>query len=348
MKKMGRNNSEGRLDVKSVYARVCAALFIYTALGIYLYQPYFAYFKALQYLVVINSVLGALGCFVLSRRWLSSFWASTFAGAVYGFSPLALGFAAYHPLAGTSLVLTGWLFCPAAFWTSWARVSKKTVWTVVVTTALSLLPFIAIALFFWAFAQQQVGPFFPLPKNVKLYSLNMVSLMVPLAIKPHDFIFGFYHIPTVVGLMGLFMYFSSRRIGALIIALVGLFLAFYDSVLQVSPIAWALIPMLFCSILIGLGTQAMAWAGQADRKWILVCTVIAAALAAATYYLSFRFGSAYLEAAKMYTTAAVLMAGIFFMAKAQVRWHVLRWLLLCTALGIDILAGAKCIADQIF
>ena len=348
MKKTDYISTQSPSKTSGIYLKLCAAAIIYTLLAIYIYQPYLADFKPRQFLIILNSIIAALGCFVLTRRWLTSFWASIFAGAIYGFSPFALGFAAYHPFAGISLAMTGWLFCPAAFWTDWTRLSRNNFQAKIITTFLSILPFLIIGLFFWTLAHRQVGPFFPLPKNLKLYLLNMTGLVVPLAMEPHNFIFGFYHIPTIVGLMGFFIYFSSRRTGALIIALAGLFLAAYDSILQVSPIVWALIPMLFCSVMTGLGTQAIAWAGQNDRKWILICTVIAVALAAATYYLSFRFHSPYLEAAKMYTTAAVLMATIFFMAKAKVRWHFLRWLILCTALGIDILAGAKAIVDQIF
>ena len=71
---------------------------------------------------------------------MSAFWASFFAGAIYGFGPFALGLANFHPTAGLLAATIPWLFCPATFgpkarwqWVSWP---------------LSALPFLAILLFF--------------------------------------------------------------------------------------------------------------------------------------------------------------------------------------------------------
>ena len=230
MKESRQNTVGGPLGRRLHAGRICAAAVIYIGLAVYLYQPYLKHFKIIQYIIGLNSILAALGCFVLSRRWISAFAASVFAGVVYGFSPFAFGFAAYHPLAGVPLAILPWLFCPAAFWRRWFGLTRKSFWAGLVTAGLSLLPFVVIAFFFWACAQESIGPFFPLPKNAKLHLAGMLGLVTPLALKPHNFIFGFYHIPTVVGLMGLFIYSASARIGVMIIAAAGLCLAFCDSV----------------------------------------------------------------------------------------------------------------------
>jgi len=330
-----------------VYTGICVAVFFYAVLGWYLYRPYLKDFEPVQYFVVLNSVIGAVGCFVLSRRWVGAIAGSVLAGAVYGYSPFALGFAAYHPLAGVVLAAVPWLFCPAAFLPRRLGVNK-TLRITAVTAGLSLLPFIVMAVLFWLLAQHSMGPFFPLPKNEKLHLANLAGLVALGRLKPENFIFSLYHVPLAAGVMGLFMYFSARRIGVSIIVLVAFCLAFSDSVFQVSPIVWALIPMLCLSILAGLGMEGLTWCGRADRRWVLVCVFLMAALAIITYLLGLKLAGQYHQAAKMHATAAVLMGVMFFMAKAQLRWHLFRWVLLYMGAGVDILLGARHIVDKIF
>ena len=81
-------------------SKFTAAAVIYAGLAFYLYQLYFRHFNKLQYLVVVNACFAAMGSFVLSRRWVASFWGSFFAGAIYGFGPFLLGLAKFHPTAG--------------------------------------------------------------------------------------------------------------------------------------------------------------------------------------------------------------------------------------------------------
>ena len=338
-------NIGGPVANKGLCCKVSAAALAYIALSVYLYQPYFEHFSVLQYLIVANSVCAALGCFVLSRRWISAFPASLFAGAAYGFSPFAFGFAAYHPSAGLPLAIMPWLFCPAAYW---ATQKNRTTWTAIASAVLSLLPFLVIALFFWLCAQPHFGPLFPLPKHVKLNLDDIVGLVAPLALKPHQFTFGFYHVPLIVGLMGLCMYVAVHRIKVMIIVAAGLALAFASPIFQTPPIVWALIPALYFSILIGLGMQGLVLAGQPDRKWILLCLIVAAVLALVTILPPFRFPETFEASVEMYLIACVLMGSIFFTAKAGYRWHPLRWFFLCVGLGFDILLSACYIVDRIF
>ena len=95
------------------YSRFVMAATIYAGFAVYLYQPYFKRFGALQYLVVVNSCLAACGCYVLSRRWVESFAGSLFAGAIYGFGPFTLGMAKFHPAAGLLVAIIPLLFWPA-------------------------------------------------------------------------------------------------------------------------------------------------------------------------------------------------------------------------------------------
>ena len=342
MQNDSQKNVAGRTRL---YCTIAAAAVLYIALGVYLYQPYFKYFNLHQYLVVAGSVCGALGCFVLSGRWINAFGALLFAGAIYGFSPFALGFAAYHPSAAFPLAVLPWLFCSAAFWRAH---QNKTLLTTVASAVLALLPFLVISLFFRLCAQPRFGPLFPLPLDTKLHLADVLGLVAPLALKPHEFTFGFYHVPLVIGLMGLFMYLAVHRIKVMIIVATGLVLACTGPVLQTPPVVWALIPAMYCSVLIGLGLQGLSLTGQADRKWILLCLVTAAALALVTILSALKSPGAFLDSAKMYGLACVLMAGIFFITKAGCRWRTLRWVLLSAGLGIDILLGARFIVDKIF
>ena len=87
----------GMMDIRPS-AAAPAALGLYITLAVCLYHPYLNSFKPIDFFFLLNSAIGALGCFVITMRWVSVFWAALLAGAVYGFSPYALSFAAYHPL----------------------------------------------------------------------------------------------------------------------------------------------------------------------------------------------------------------------------------------------------------
>ena len=125
---------------------IAGATACYLALALHLYRPYIPKFEPVQYLFIINSIAGALGCFVLSRRWVSSFVGSLFAGAIYGFGPFALSFAAYHPFAGLPMAAVPWLFCQAAFFRH-NTLHQTNGHEFVGLAVLKLLPIAAIALF---------------------------------------------------------------------------------------------------------------------------------------------------------------------------------------------------------
>ena len=329
-----------------------AACVIYIAVCLYLYHPYLPGPEPDRYIIImVNSVVGAVGCFVLSRRWIGTFLGSLFAGVVYGFSPLAFGLASYHPLAGVPLAFLPWLFCPAAFWRKYAirynrRVPASRFGGTAITTALCLIPFLAVIIYFLLCSNQPISVF-PIPLE-KLHLTNLAGLIAPLAMKPHDFVLSVYHVPLPACLMGLCMAIASKRTGIMVIAGCAIVLAFSKPLFgQVPSVVWALIPMLVASILVGLGMEAFAWAGTADRQWVLFCAAATAVIAGGCLYLTATKGPLYRPAAVMHTLAIVMVCIVYFMERARLRLHALRWTLLSAAMGIDILLCSRYIIDSI-
>ena len=333
--------------------RFAAAALFYSGFAIYLYHPYFKGFGTLQLqdIFAVNVTVASLGCFVLSRRWVASFWGSLFAGAIYGFGPFVLALAKFHEMVGLLAAAVPWLFCPAAFfprdrrrWLSWP---------------LAVLPFLAILLFFQLSACYS---FFPLSINTRLRLADLAGLLSPLAVAKRNVnttLVGFYHIPIASLIMGFLMLLTARRLGILALLAVSTALAFCGSFFDVSPIMWLAVAVLCCSVIIGAGMQGFASAGSADRGWILLPAAAMAALAIvalllATKYFQFflglgdKYARLLVDAAKIYILGAVAVAIIFFMARAKLRLHWLRWLILCSATAIDLLWGARFIVDKIF
>jgi hypothetical protein len=329
-----------------------SAAIIYAGFALYLYQPYLKYFNALEYLFVAGPCLASLGCFVLSRRWVASFWGSVFAGAIYGFGPFVLGLARFHPTAGLLAASIPWSFCPAGFA---SRVKRR--W---LSTPLSLLPFLAVVLFFQVSAHFRL---FAVPIRTKMRLADLAGLLAPTVMAERGVtsvnLVGFYHIPIAALVMGFSMLLAARRFGIIAILIAGTALAYCDSFLNVSPIMWLSIPVLCCSVLMGAGMQALACAGSADRKWVLTVAGIMAALSVVTLLLAtkyfqivFGLGKGYarlfLSAAYMYILGVVALAIVFFIARAKLRLAALRWTVLCSAMSVDIFLGARFVVDKIF
>ncbi|MHC4653457.1 MAG: hypothetical protein ACYS91_00390 [Planctomycetota bacterium] len=328
-------------------AKLATSAGIYVAFAICLYQPHFKKFDPLQYLVVVNVCLSALGCFVLSRRWVSSFAGSFFAGAIYGFGPFGLWLSGFHPSAGLLAASIPWLLCPAAL------CSKRKWW---ISAPLSTLPFLAIWLAFQVSVHYRL---FPIPIHTKLHLVDLASLLAPLvALERTMPLVGFYHVPIAALVLGSSMLLKARRFGIMAIFAVGTILAFCGPFFNISPILWLTIPVLCCSILIGIGIQGFALAGYADRKWVLITTGIMAALAITTLLLAIKYqnlfaglGAKYArlltQTAKLYILGAITTAVIFFMARAKLRLTALRWIILSLAIAVDILFCASFIAYRI-
>ena len=159
-------------------------------------------------------------------------------------------------------------------------------------------------------------------------------------------------------MMGFAMLFAARRVGIIAIFCLGTVLAFSSSFLSVSPIIWLSIPTVCCSVLVGVGLQGLAFAGFADRKWVLLVSIILgtfaiAALLLATKYFQIFLGLAadyarlFTQTGKMYILGAVAVGIIFFIIRAKLRVTVIRLIILSAAMAIDIFFSARFIVDKV-
>ncbi|MCK4752130.1 MAG: hypothetical protein KAS75_01695 [Planctomycetes bacterium] len=345
----GKTSHSIGFGIKSNLGGFFAATFIYVGFSVYLYQPYFQHFKTIQYLFVVNVCLASMGCYILSRRWVVSFIGSFFAGAIYGFGPFSLGLAGYHPTVGFLAAAVPWLFLPATYGPKgkfrWLRIP------------LSALPFLGIVVFFQVSAYYRL---FAVPTQAKLYLYDLGGLLAPLVMAERSMVVvGFYHIPIAALVMGFSMLLMARRFGIMVILCIGVILAFCSLGLNISPIMWLTIPVLCCAILIGAGTDGLAFAGSSDRKWIFASALIMAALSATTFFLAMKYRNTFAglglnhaklltESCKMYALGTITVAIIYILTLAKLRVHWLRLAVLCFSIGVDIFFSARFIVDKIF
>jgi len=326
------------------YGKFVVAGLVFAGFAASLFWWRFEGLKRWEFLLPVNICAGALGCYVLSRRWISSFLGSLFAGAIYGFGPFMLGLGKFHPTAGFLAASIPWLFCPSAFGgkTKWRRN----------TGLLVILPFAAIVLFFELSAYYGL---FPVPIRIRLGSDDLVSLFVPLVVAEHDIVnttmVGFYHIPIAALVMGGAMLLAAKRLHIVAICFVGVALACCKSFLDVSPVMWLSIPAVCCSVLIGAGIEGLTLAGSADKKWLLTAAIIQGACAIAALFLATKYFQVFLglgdkyarlfvQTAEMYVLGAVVVLILFFTAAAKLRIRPIRWAILCLSMAIDIYLAA--------
>lgn len=333
------------------YTRFVAAAAIYAAFAVYLYRPYFKGFNSprLQDVFIVVAPLACLGCYTISRRWVAGFAGSFFAGALYGFGPYALGLAKFHSTAGLLVAAIPWLFWPAVF-------GPKGRWRFV-RVLLSVLPFLAIVVFFQLAAHLRL---YPIPIQLKLHAADVAGLFAPLVAADRQMtLAGFYHVPLAGLIVGLFVLVAARRLKIAAILVVPTILAFCGPVFAVSPIVWLAITMLCGSVVVGTGMQALIYAGPADRKWILSACIVMGTLAIATLFCAtecFRafagLGSGYavlfVHTAKMYVLGAIAAAILYFLVRANLRAHWVRLLVLCAPMMLDIFFSARFVIGRIF
>jgi hypothetical protein len=329
--------------------KLTAAGVVYAGFAVYLYQPYFKSFEAIRYLVIANVCLACLGCFVLSRRWMGSFAASFFAGAIYGFGPFVLGLTRYHPAGGLLAAAVPWLFCPAAF-----GPKGRQRW---LSRLFLALPVVTILSFFRVSAYFRL---FAIPIQDRLHLADLAGLLAPLVMADRGLsVVGFYHVLLAPLMMGFCILLAARRFGIMAIFVTTAVLGFCEPVLGVSPIIWFSIAALCCSVLIGVGIQGLAGAGFADRRWVLAVIMVMLVLSSVTLLLAVKYFQLFAglgaknaklltEAARMYLLGAAAVAVVFFMARARLRLGWLRLVMLCSAMTFDIFIGARFIVDKIF
>jgi len=339
--------NQKKKSFKSTGALVTTSIVIF--FSIYLYLPHFRNFEKTDLLILINTALASLGCYILSSRWVTSSWARFFAAVSYGFGPYMLGLAKFHPAAGSLAALLPWLFCPAALW-----FKGKPHWLQLLFSA---LPFVAILLFFKLSAEYGL---YPVPIQTQLNLNDLSGLPAPLAAAERQLhIIGFYHVSLATLLMGSFMTLAARRIGLIIIFIAGTILAFCQPIFEVvSPLSWLNIPVLCGSILIGTGIQALASAGPADKKWLLLIAGIMGGLSVLMLLLARKYSSVFAGlgekyaglftfTAYMYILATVVTGIIFFMTCAKLRLRWLRLAIISSALGVDIFYSAQLLIRKI-
>lgn len=337
--------SEGPASLEAA-RKFGSALLFYIALSVYLFP--FGRFSGYHFLYAVNPILAAWGAYFLSRRWIHHWTPSLLAGAVYGFSPFALSFASFQqPIAGLSYVMIPWLFLPSIYWhknkpADAVRMFMRTVFV--------LLPFAGVCLLFWTTSQKWAGPYFLMPKNLQLTPRHFTDLVFPLYQRGAYLTFGVFHVPLVLSIMGIFVLVSIQRISVIIPVAVALILCFLEPILQVSPIIWAAIPVLFLAILSGLGFEAILLTGKADSRWIIACAAVATALTAFFGGLMIRrlTGWVFELTALMYAAGASALWLVVFFSKAGHRWPWTRWILLAAAVTIDIVLSARYLVDKLF
>jgi hypothetical protein len=329
--------------------RFFGAAVIYICFCIYLYHPYFSRFERAEFLFGLNSLLGALGCYVLSKRWVKSFSASVLGAAIYGFGPYFLGLALYHSAVGFVAAMVPWLLLPAVY-----GPRGKLKW---IRGPLSLSAFLVIFLSIKGFEYLHL---FALPVQLRLEAKDMAGLFVPLlSAGKVSCMIGFYHVAIVPLIIGGAMFIAARRLGAIIIFFISIVLACCGSITGVSAIIWLAIPFVLFSVIISEGIQGLILAGAGDRKWILGAGIAAAIVCVVTLFLATEYfqsflglgdgqGRIFVQTAKMYLLGVLTAGVIYFFARANMRFLWIRILIVCAAIGLDIFLSAGFVVDKIF
>ncbi|HEX42909.1 MAG TPA: hypothetical protein ENN81_12755 [Phycisphaerales bacterium] len=329
------------------WLHITAAACMYAAFAVYLYRPYLGEFTRWRYLLPFNSAAAAMGCFLLSRRWVCCLSGTLLAGAVFGFGPFVLGLARFHPTAGLLAASTAWLLLPAS------RYGRD---RPLVGAVLCLLPAAAIVLFFRMGVHWRL---FAMPISTQVRAEDLAALAAPLVmVKRTGSLLGFYHVPVAAIVLGLVMTLKARRLGILVIFAAGAALAAWPSLYGISPTIWLVFPVLCCSVMAGEGLSGLVLAGNKDQKWLLTATAVEAVLAIAALLMAARYfqvilglGSGYarllVATARMFLMGAVAAGCVFAVAAAGLRLAWLRTAVLGAALAVDIFVGAKFIVDSI-
>lgn len=339
---------------KGELAKFVAACAIYLLFAFYLYEPHFRRLDDLRNIVVANLAFAAIGCYVITRRWVWSFTGSFFAGALYGFGPYTLGLIRYHPAAGVLVAAVPWLFAPAVF-----GLARRRTWLKI---PLAALPFLVIVLLFQITCKWRL---FAVPNQIRLGVDDLLGLLAPLVAIGHvrtgggpGMLVGFYHVPLAALVVGLSMLLAARRIGIITVALIAIALSTCRVFLEVSPVIWLSIAVLCCSGLVGAGVQGLLLAGRSDRGLLIFTTIIMALLAIVTLSLATKYFQTFLglawgparhftQAGEMFALGAAAVGLIFVMARLQLRAVPIRLIVLCMALGLDVFFGARFIIDAL-
>ena len=331
--------------------KLAAAAIIYIVFAIYLYQPYLKNFGPAHcsyVLLIFSAAAGSFGCLLLSRRWVGSLAGSFLAGAIFGFGPFMLGLSRFHPSVSILAAAVPWLLLPASL-------IQKRKWRFLLI-ALSLLPFLAIIIFFQLASFYH---FYPVPLQVKLTPADLLGIAWPLAAAEKNLnTIGFYHIAPAAMIIGILLMIQARRGGTFLILAAGVAASFFPPFLNISPIIWFAIPAACLAVLAGVGIEALALAGAADKKWILLIILFFLVLSGLSFLAA--QGHIQLPAAllpinialfnytvRIYLLGAAVSILIFAIVRSRMRFVIIRRIMLFAAIIVDIFFGAQFIISKI-
>lgn len=310
---------------------------IYASFAFYLYLPHLEGFAGADHLIILGVVAGALGVFVLSLRWLHIFWASLFAGAMYGFCPFVLNLNKYDWTVTLLSAAVAWSFMPAVL----AGRRKLKIFSAV----LYILPFICIGVFFLLAANYN---YFPVTIKAVVTTKDIAGLLSPMvAAKQGLNCTGFYHVATVPLIIGMIMLIKGQRFALLLIPTASVLLSMFGSLCSVSPAIWFLPAMVCFAIIIGIGFQGLVLAGASDRRFLFISLLTSLILAGISMSLATKYFQSFLNlaagyaklfglSAQLYLLAAIMTSVLFFIARSRSRYGGFRQLMIVAAMAVDI------------
>jgi len=285
--------------------------------------------KFLLFLLV--PVVSASGVFILAERYVNSFVACFLAGIIYGFGSFALAFYCFHPFALCVYAALPWTFIPAVFLYKLAKKDDKI--TNFLAAALSLLPFLFVFAAYWLAAKNFL---FPIPADIIVSSKSFAAIINPFAFSIDTVSIGFFHAPFGALVVGLVLFFKTRRFWTAVLLALALFLAFYKPVLNVPPVFWLSFVVLICSLIIAEGFEALILAGKTDANWLLLAAA-ALILQAGVIFALGRTVAYFPLSAALSAIAVIAVLLVFFIARTGLAMHYLRMAVLYVSVLIDVL-----------
>jgi hypothetical protein len=320
-----------------------AAVIIYAVFAVWLFYPYTQKLSTVQLVFFpAGSVIGAAGVFLLSRRWVLSFFASLAGGAIFGFGIFACSFYNYHPAAGLINAFLPWFFMPAVFFYHWAKFKPNVV--AIFSGLFLLLPILFILSAYEVAAGMQ---FYPVPLNTSLTIPSLLGITNPTGVKTDIFSPSFYHVSIAGLVMGFILLIRTNRIWTIVLFVAAVFAAFSTPLLNVPPAIWTSVPVLICSLLIAEGLEALVLSGASDSKWLLVSVAVLLLAILFNVLLTSKSG-VFPQSIGLYGVGIVTVLLIYFIAQSNLAWHSTRMLVLYPAIFIDIMISTRYIVGMIF
>ncbi|MGA2915576.1 MAG: hypothetical protein ABSE89_06075 [Sedimentisphaerales bacterium] len=314
----------------SPVTQLVVAVIIYIAFAGWLMGPHLDKFAGVQKILLLTPIISATGAYMLARRYVNSFVASFLGGIIYGFGSFTVAFYCFHPFAFCVYAALPWTFIPAVFLYKLPRFSSNT--ANLLAAVLSLVPFLFVFAVFWLAAKFYL---YPIPPETIVSSNSFAAIITPLLSSADVFSLGFYHASFGALLVGLVLFFKTRRFWTAVLLILAVLLAFYNPLLNVPPVFWLSFIALICSLIIAEGFEAMTLAGKTDANWLLLAAAALILQAGVTYALHRPIDYQLSSALSAVSVIAVLF--VFFIARAGLAMHYLRMAVLYISALVDIL-----------